>query len=128
MSTNLMSEWGTLRDENAEALGGSQLFTALPLSFRYLCHSCHLTDSVLAQAFNMEGLIKKITTGPTPQLPSQYSEEWRELIKAMLSRDEEMRPSAGQILALPWLQVRSDSGQDMKRGQQCKCNRRVFFL
>ena len=66
----------------------------------------------------MEGLIKKITTGPTPQLPSQYSEEWRELVKAMLSKDEEMRPSAGQILALPWLQVRGRQGQGGGRRQQ----------
>ncbi len=53
----------------------------------------------------MEGLVKKITSGPTPQLPTQYSEEWRAVVRSLLSKDEAQRPSAADILKLPWLQV-----------------------
>ncbi|KAG1654791.1 hypothetical protein FOA52_005726 [Chlamydomonas sp. UWO 241] len=56
------------------------------------------------QAFNMSALVKKITHGPTPALPSMYSEEWRECVRWMLCKDEVLRPSAADILALPWLQ------------------------
>lgn len=52
----------------------------------------------------MDGLVKKITTGPTPTVPSHYSEEWRAVVRALLSKEEALRPSAEQILVLPWLQ------------------------
>jgi serine/threonine protein kinase len=55
----------------------------------------------------MNGLIKKVTGGSPPPLPSNLSEEWRSLIKRMLSRDEAKRPTAEEILEMPFLQVRS---------------------
>ena len=58
------------------------------------------------QAFNMEGLTKKITTGATPHLPPMYSDDWKEMVSSMLCKNEEDRPSAEDILRLPWLQVR----------------------
>mmetsp|Transcript_37144 Transcript_37144/g.82632 ORF Transcript_37144/g.82632 Transcript_37144/m.82632 type:complete len:632 (+) Transcript_37144:231-2126(+) len=56
------------------------------------------------RAFNMEGLVKKITAGPTPNLPSHYSEDWKNVVRAMLNKDEDKRPTAEEILMLPFLQ------------------------
>ncbi|KAG2493233.1 hypothetical protein HYH03_008649 [Edaphochlamys debaryana] len=56
------------------------------------------------QAFNMAGLIKKVASGPLPQLPSCYSEQWRGLVRSMLTREPEARPTAAQLLELDWLQ------------------------
>ncbi|PNH05510.1 Serine/threonine-protein kinase Nek1, partial [Tetrabaena socialis] len=56
------------------------------------------------QAFNMAGLVKKVTSAPAPQLPSCYSEQWRGLVRSMLAKEPETRPSAEQLLELEWLQ------------------------
>lgn len=53
----------------------------------------------------MSGLVRKITTGPTPMVPSRYSPEFKALIRALLCKEAEGRPSAAQVLELPWLQV-----------------------
>ena len=63
------------------------------------------------QAFNMDGLIKKITSGPTPAVPSHYSEDWKSVVRWMLSKDEDQRPTADDILKLPWLQVRGTEAE-----------------
>jgi serine/threonine protein kinase len=55
----------------------------------------------------MDGLVKKITSGPTPILPHHYSEEWKAVVRVMLCKEEDQRPSADDILRLPWLQVRT---------------------
>ncbi|GLC62785.1 hypothetical protein PLESTB_001939300 [Pleodorina starrii] len=56
------------------------------------------------QAFNMTGLIKKVTAGPPPPMPSCYSEHWRNLVRAMLTKEPALRPSAEELLELEWLQ------------------------
>lgn len=76
----------------------------LLLSLRLLLSGA--LPALALQAFNMEGLTKKITTGPTPHLPPMYSDDWKEVVSSMLCKDEEDRPSADDILRLPWLQVR----------------------
>ncbi|EFJ40120.1 NimA-related protein kinase 9 [Volvox carteri f. nagariensis] len=57
------------------------------------------------QAFNMAGLIKKVTSGPAPPVPPCYSDHWRNLVRAMLTKEPDMRPSASELLDLDWLQV-----------------------
>lgn len=47
----------------------------------------------------------QVTRTPPPALPAHYSEQWRGIIKALLTKDEGARPSAEEVLALPWLQV-----------------------
>ncbi|KAL6756189.1 NimA-related protein kinase 9 [Haematococcus lacustris] len=56
-------------------------------------------------AFNMTGLVRKVTSSSPPALPSQLSPEWRGLVKALLSKEEAGRPSAEEVLALAWLQA-----------------------
>ncbi|GFR46043.1 hypothetical protein Agub_g7512 [Astrephomene gubernaculifera] len=56
------------------------------------------------QAFNMAGLIRKVTSSPPPSLPTMYSERWRNLIRCMLCKDPQLRPTAEELLQLDWLQ------------------------
>mmetsp|Transcript_6394 Transcript_6394/g.15833 ORF Transcript_6394/g.15833 Transcript_6394/m.15833 type:complete len:381 (-) Transcript_6394:240-1382(-) len=47
---------------------------------------------------DLKTLIKKITQGPTPELPESYSPELRALQKELLERDAAKRPAAAEIL------------------------------
>ena len=41
----------------------------------------------------LQGLIQKITKGTLPPLPSEYSADWKAVIKSMLRKIPEQRPS-----------------------------------
>eukprot|EP00747_Dinoflagellata_sp_TGD_P166978 gnl/TRDRNA2_/TRDRNA2_190611_c0_seq1.p1 gnl/TRDRNA2_/TRDRNA2_190611_c0~~gnl/TRDRNA2_/TRDRNA2_190611_c0_seq1.p1 ORF type:complete len:399 (-),score=43.36 gnl/TRDRNA2_/TRDRNA2_190611_c0_seq1:27-1169(-) len=49
-------------------------------------------------AQNIQALVQKITRGPTPLLPAQYSAELRQLCGDLLHRDQAQRPSASEII------------------------------
>ena len=88
-------------------------------------HCVHTHDSsvtlITPQAFNMDGLVKKITSGPTPAVPAHYSADWKSVVRSMLCKEEGQRPSAHDILRLPWLQARKGTGfkgRDDGHGQE----------
>ena len=61
----------------------------------------------LRNAFNgesLKGLLEAICREPTPKPPSRYSRELRSLIKLMLKKDVDSRPTMKQILELPFIQ------------------------
>jgi len=79
---------------------------------------------------DLKSLIKKITHGPTPDLPEQYTPELRQLLKDLLERDAQRRPTAAEILKKPLIQeavrkmldevkgeeeAQGDKGEDMAR-------------
>eukprot|EP00746_Dinoflagellata_sp_MGD_P015796 gnl/MRDRNA2_/MRDRNA2_135285_c0_seq1.p1 gnl/MRDRNA2_/MRDRNA2_135285_c0~~gnl/MRDRNA2_/MRDRNA2_135285_c0_seq1.p1 ORF type:complete len:553 (+),score=86.10 gnl/MRDRNA2_/MRDRNA2_135285_c0_seq1:89-1747(+) len=54
---------------------------------------------------NLSSLVQKICRGPTPTVPSTYSEGVRQLCTEMLQRNPDRRPSAGDILQKPLIQA-----------------------
>jgi NIMA (never in mitosis gene a)-related kinase len=49
----------------------------------------------------MEGLYKKVIRGSYSRIPTQYSQDLSNLIRALLQTDPNVRPSCDKILAMP---------------------------
>lgn len=56
------------------------------------------------EAPDLKSLIKKITQGPTPELPAEYSDGLKGLLQELLEREPAKRPAAAEILKKPLVQ------------------------
>jgi len=74
-------------------------------------------------AQSLQALVQKITRGPTPSLPSNYSGELRQLDVDLLHRDQSVRPSCPEILQRPIVQQEI---RRMLREEQTKGSARSF--
>lgn len=52
-------------------------------------------------AQDLKSLIQKITKGPTPEVPAEYSDSVKDLCNELLDRDASKRPPAAEILKKP---------------------------
>merc|ERR1719271_1347580 len=55
-------------------------------------------------AQNFRQLCDRISRGPAPKIPKEYSSELRDICAAMLSNDPKKRPSAAELLQRPLVQ------------------------
>mmetsp|Transcript_91962 Transcript_91962/g.145458 ORF Transcript_91962/g.145458 Transcript_91962/m.145458 type:complete len:395 (+) Transcript_91962:131-1315(+) len=55
-------------------------------------------------AQNIQMLVQKITRGPLPQIPSNYTQELRQLCGDLLARDQAHRPTATDIIQRRYIQ------------------------
>ncbi len=55
------------------------------------------------QAFNVEGLMQKILSAKPGALPGDYSKGWSRLVRSMLRKEPERRPSVADLLRDPCL-------------------------
>ncbi|KAG1666677.1 hypothetical protein FOA52_013589 [Chlamydomonas sp. UWO 241] len=71
-------------------------------------------------AFNLNGLVSKITKSSVAPLPSHYSEDWGGIIKGMLRKDAAKRMSVEELLACPSLRTEvlwaSERAQELSPG------------
>lgn len=55
------------------------------------------------QAFNVDGLMQKIMNAKPGALPGEYSKAWARLIRSMLRKEPDRRPSVAELLRDPCL-------------------------
>lgn len=53
------------------------------------------------RADDMEGLYKKVTRGSYNRIPTQYSQDLSNIIRALLQTEPNLRPNCDKILAMP---------------------------
>ncbi|KAK3146679.1 hypothetical protein QOZ80_3BG0270120 [Eleusine coracana subsp. coracana] len=86
------------------------------------------------KAFDMQALINKITKSIVSPLPSRYSGAFRGLVRSMLRRSPDHRPSAAELLKHPYLQpyvlqvhLKSSPSRNMIPVHQSPTEKRMAF-
>ncbi|PHJ24338.1 nek kinase [Cystoisospora suis] len=72
------------------------------------------TLTVPFHASDLKGLVDAISALPIPGMPSVYSDELRQLCAEMLSRDPAKRPTASQIMRLPFMKDEIDKFKERR--------------
>ena len=70
------------------------------------------------QAFNLEGLEKKILLGQMSALPKHLTSEWVQLLKSMLIKDTKFRAKAATLLQTPCMHAATRTAK-ARQGEVC---------
>lgn len=59
-------------------------------------------------ADDMKGLSRAVRNQPTPSVPGTYSQELKQLVRRLMAKAPESRPSIREVLAMPSVQARAE--------------------
>ncbi|XP_040603772.1 serine/threonine-protein kinase Nek4 isoform X3 [Mesocricetus auratus] len=105
-----------------------ELFSNQPYNYKsdvWALGCCVYEMATLKHAFNakdMNSLVYRIIEGKLPPMPKVYSPELAELIRTMLSRRPEERPSVRSILRQPYIKHQISLFLEATKAKTCKNN------
>ncbi|XP_050997033.1 serine/threonine-protein kinase Nek4 [Acomys russatus] len=105
-----------------------ELFSNKPYNYKsdvWALGCCVYEMATLKHAFNakdMNSLVYRIIEGKLPPMPKVYSPELAELIRTMLSRRPEERPSVRNILRQPYIKHQISLFLEATKAKTCKNN------
>ncbi|XP_073430406.1 serine/threonine-protein kinase Nek4 [Dendrobates tinctorius] len=108
-----------------------ELFSNQPYNYKsdvWALGCCVYEMATLKHAFNakdMNSLVYRIIEGKLPPMPKDYSNELRDLIGTMLSRQPEKRPTANQILRKPYIKQHIKFFVDNSKLKQVKRRKKM---
>ncbi|XP_060060504.1 serine/threonine-protein kinase Nek4 isoform X3 [Erinaceus europaeus] len=105
-----------------------ELFSNKPYNYKsdvWALGCCVYEMATLKHAFNakdMNSLVYRIIEGKLPPMPKDYSPELAELIRSMLSKRPEERPSVRSILRQPYIKRQISLFLEATKAKTCKNN------
>ncbi|XP_023583070.1 serine/threonine-protein kinase Nek4 [Trichechus manatus latirostris] len=105
-----------------------ELFSNKPYNYKsdvWALGCCVYEMATLKHAFNakdMNSLVYRIIEGKLPPVPKDYSPELAELIRTMLSKRPEERPSVRSILRQPYIKHQISLFLEATKAKTCKNN------
>ncbi|XP_046540588.1 serine/threonine-protein kinase Nek4 [Equus quagga] len=105
-----------------------ELFSNKPYNYKsdvWALGCCVYEMATLKHAFNakdMNSLVYRIIEGKLPPMPKDYSPELTELIRTMLSKRPEERPSVRSILRQPYIKRQISLFLEATKAKTCKNN------
>ncbi|XP_049719241.1 serine/threonine-protein kinase Nek4 isoform X1 [Elephas maximus indicus] len=105
-----------------------ELFSNKPYNYKsdvWALGCCVYEMATLKHAFNakdMNSLVYRIIEGKLPPMPKDYSPELAELIRTMLSKRPEERPSVRSILRQPYIKHQISLFLEATKAKTCKNN------
>ncbi|KAM6169922.1 serine/threonine-protein kinase Nek4 [Rhynchocyon petersi] len=105
-----------------------ELFSNKPYNYKsdvWALGCCVYEMATLKHAFNakdMNSLVYRIIEGKLPPMPKDYSPELAELIRTMLSKRPEERPSVRSVLRQPYIKRQISLFLEATKAKTCKNN------
>uniref|UniRef100_A0A8D2LIF5 Serine/threonine-protein kinase Nek4 n=1 Tax=Varanus komodoensis TaxID=61221 RepID=A0A8D2LIF5_VARKO len=108
-----------------------ELFSNKPYNYKsdvWALGCCAYEMATLKHAFNakdMNSLVYRIIEGKLPPMPKDYSIQLKELIRTMLSKKPEERPSVRSILRQPYIKHQISMFLEATRAKTSKNNKKI---
>ncbi|XP_063147967.1 serine/threonine-protein kinase Nek4 [Candoia aspera] len=108
-----------------------ELFSNKPYNYKsdvWALGCCAYEMATLKHAFNakdMNSLVYRIIEGKLPPMPKEYSIQLKELIRTMLSKKPEERPSVRSILRQPYIKQQISLFLEATKAKTCKNHKKI---